>query len=82
MQTAGAVVASARARVLTLASGPFKVAGGKVVTVKLHLTRKARRLLARKHVLRVRVTIASHDPAGATHTGRTTASLRAAKKHH
>ena len=82
VQTAGAVVASARARVLTLAVGHFKVAGGKMVTVKLRLNAKAVRLLGRKHTLRVRVTIASHDPAGASHTGGATASLRAPKKHH
>jgi PKD repeat protein len=81
VRTAGAVVASARARVLTLASGAFKVPGGKTVTVRLHLNRKARALLARRHTLRVQVTIASRDPAGASHTGVANASLRAPAKH-
>jgi PKD repeat protein len=82
VQTAGAVVASAKARVLSVATGTFKVAGGKVATIKLHLSRKARSLLARKHTLRVRVTIASHDPSGSSHTSRALATLRASGKHH
>jgi hypothetical protein len=82
VQTAGAVVASAKAHVLTMATGTFKVAGGKVATIKLHLSRKARSLLARKHTLRVRVTIASHDPSGSSHTSRALATLRASGKHH
>jgi PKD domain-containing protein len=82
VQTAGAVVASAKAHVLTMATGTFKVAGGKVATIKLHLSRKARLLLARKHTLRVRVTIASHDPSGSSHTSRALATLRASGKHH
>ncbi|MCW3033589.1 MAG: hypothetical protein JWM60_1934 [Solirubrobacterales bacterium] len=82
VQTAGAVVASGKARVLALATSSFKVAGGKFVTVKLHLSGKARSLLARKHTLSVRVTIASHDPSGARHTSRALATLRMAGKHH
>jgi hypothetical protein len=81
VQTASAVVASARARVLTLAAGSFKIPGGKTVPVQLRLSRKGRLLLARKQTLRVRVKIAAHDPTGASHTGAATASLRAAKKH-
>jgi hypothetical protein len=78
VQTAGAVLATAKARVLRLASSAFKVAGGKVVAVTLRLSRKGRSLLARKRSLRVSVTIASHDPAGASHTGHAAPSLRAA----
>jgi hypothetical protein len=75
--TAGA--AKAKATVLTLASGSFTVPGGEVKTVTLHLSGKARTLLARSHALHVRVTIVAHDPAGGTHTGQAIATLRAAK---
>lgn len=81
VQTAGAVVASARARVLTLAIASFRVAGGKIVAVRLHLGAKARALLARRHRLRVRVKITAHDSAGARHTSQALATLRAPKKH-
>jgi PKD domain-containing protein len=70
------------AAILTLASGPFKVAGGQVATVKLHLSSKARALLARTHVLRARATIFARDPAGATHTTVTIVTIRAAKATH
>jgi PKD domain/Subtilase family len=76
VRTASAVPASAHARVLMLASASFKVAGGKTVLVKLHLSTKARALLKRRHSLRVKVTIAAHDPAGARHSSVVTATLR------
>ena len=85
LRTLTAVIASAsghqskqpKAAILTLASGSFKVAGGHTATVKLHLSAKARTLLARTHVLRVRATIVAHDPTGARHTTQTTVTLRA-----
>jgi phosphodiesterase/alkaline phosphatase D-like protein len=64
-----------KARILTLASGPFKLAGGHVKTIKLHLSAKARKLLAHSHVLRARATIVAHDPAGGTHTARTLVTI-------
>jgi hypothetical protein len=64
-----------KARILTLASGPFKVAGGHVKTIKLHLSAKARKLLAHSHVLHARATIVAHDPAGRTHTARTLVTI-------
>ena len=64
--------------ILTLAAASFKVAGGHVATVKLHLSAKACRLLARTHALRVRATILSHDPAGATHTTQAVVTIRPA----
>jgi hypothetical protein len=75
--SAGASARTKRA-VLTLATGPFTVAGGKVATVTLHLSTKARKLLARLHVVRARVTIAAHDPAGGAHTTQTIVTLRGA----
>ena len=85
LRTLNAVAASlagaakSKASILTLATGSFKVAGGKVTTVKLHLSAKARALLARLHVLRARATIVAHDPAGASHTTQIVVTLRVAK---
>ncbi len=82
LRTLGAVSAAAKPSVLTLASGHFKLAGGKVASVTFHLRPKAMRLLVRKHSLRVRVQIAAHDPSGATAANAATALLRAPRKHH
>ena len=71
-----------RKAVLTLAVGSFTLAGGKTITLKLHLSSKARAVLARAQVLLARATILAHDPAGATHTTRTTVTLRAPKVMH
>ncbi len=83
-----------KAAILTLAVGSFNVAGGRVTTVKLHLSAKARALLARNHVppsgqartlfarthvLRARASLFARDPAGATHTALCTITIRAAK---
>ena len=91
LRTLGAVSARAaghkkgkkhRAAVLTLASGSFSVAGGKLQTVTLHLSAKARALLARSHVLRAQATLVAHDSSGATHTTQTVVTLRIAKPSH
>jgi hypothetical protein len=90
LRTLNAVIASVtghqskkrKAAILTLAAGSFKVAGGHATTVKLHLSGKARTLLARTHVLHARATIVAHDPAGATHTTQTIVTIRAAKATH
>jgi hypothetical protein len=74
--------AKKKASVLTLATGSFTVAGGKVATVKLHLSAKARVLLARSRTLRARATLVAHDPASATYTTQTIVTLRAAKLTH
>ena len=68
-----------RKAVLMLAGSSFTVAGGHVKAVTLHLSAKARALMARTHVLRVRATIAAHDPAGAVHTTKTIVTLRVLK---
>jgi hypothetical protein len=82
LRTLSAVIAGsgARASVLTLASGRFKVAGGRVVAVRLRLTARGRTLLARRGTLRVRVLILAHDPAGARHTSHAAATLRAFRR--
>ncbi len=81
VKTLGAVIAGpgARASVLLLASGRFRVAGGHVVSVRLHLSRRAAALLARKGKLRVRVLILAHDPAGAAHSSHVAVTLYALK---
>jgi PKD repeat protein len=72
-----------KAAILTLASGSFSLAGGQGKAVTLHLSSKARKLLARSHVLRARATILARDVKGITHTTQLTVTLRAAKpKHH
>jgi PKD repeat protein len=68
--------------VLTLASGSFTATGGTVKAVALHLSATARKLLARSHVLRARVTIVARDSQGAMHTTAIVVTLRPAKKHH
>jgi hypothetical protein len=85
VRTLSAVIAGsgghAHASVLTLASGNFKIAGGQVASVRLHLTGRARALLNRKGTLRVRVVILAHDPAGASHTSHATATLYGSRRH-
>lgn len=65
-----------RAAVLTLAAGSFTVAGGKLTTLELHLSAKARALLARSHLLHARAIVLAHDPAGARHTEQAIVTLR------
>jgi hypothetical protein len=65
--------------ILTLGVGSFKVPGGHLATIKLHLSPEARALLSRTHVLRARATIVAHDPTGATHTTQTILTIRAAR---
>jgi outer membrane protein assembly factor BamB len=64
---------------VTLAVGRFRAVGGKVTTVRLHLTAAARRLLARTHVLHARATIVTRSGTGATHTSQVTFTIRAVK---
>jgi hypothetical protein len=68
--------------VLNLAAGPFTVPGGSTRTIVLHLSAKARALLARLHVLRVRAAVLARDPAGATHASQAIATLHAPKTRH
>ncbi len=65
-----------KASVLTLARGSFTVAGGRVKTVMLHLSERARALLAQSRQLRVRATILAHDSTGHSHTTETVVTLR------
>jgi hypothetical protein len=45
----------------------------------MHLSDRARALLARTHTLRARATIVAHDAAGAAHTAQTIVTIREAK---
>lgn len=73
---------SSRARILTLASGSFAIAGGASKTLILHLSSKARELLARLHSMHIRATVVAKDPAGGSHTCHATILLRAPKGKH
>jgi PKD repeat protein len=75
-------IARAKAAVLTLASGAFSVSGGADATITLHLSSKARALLAKEHTLRVRATLLAHDLQGAHHTTQTVLVLHAPKVGH
>lgn len=63
---------------LALAKGSFAVSGGQMQALKARLSIPARTLLGRVRVLPVRMTIAAHDAAGASHTTRSIAVLHAA----
>ena len=69
--------------ILTLATASFSISAGKVQVITLRLSTKARKLLAKMHTVRARVTIAAHDPKGAKHTTTAVVTLKAvkAKKH-
>jgi PKD repeat protein len=90
LRTIGAVSAGAsshssgakkqrKTSVLTLAGGTFKVAGGREVSVRLHLSAPARTLLARAKTLHAMATIVAHSPTGASHTTQTLVTLHSSK---
>ena len=66
---------------MTLSSGSFSVAGGQSKPVTLHLSKKARKLLAKLHTVRARATIVARNPEGVTHTSVVSVVLKAKKKH-
>lgn len=83
LKTLTAVVTSHKHKaILTLGSGSFSLTAGQVKSVTLHLSVKARALLAHAHVLRARVTIAGHDSEGKPHTTVLTVTLKPARRHH
>jgi Subtilase family len=89
LRTLRAVTAGRRRparRVLTLASGSFAARNSRLVSVRLRLSQRARRLLARSRVLRARATLLTHPQASdATATARasqTIVTLRAAPARH
>jgi hypothetical protein len=80
LRTLTAVSAKAKKAILTLAGGSFSVAGGQTKTLTLHLSAKARTLLARMHVLKALATIVSSDSAKVTRTTKSTVTLRRGKR--
>jgi hypothetical protein len=78
--SAKASASAAKKSILTLASGSFTVSGGQTKTITLHLSAKARSLLAHSHVLRVRATVVAHNALGATSTVASVVTLRPAAK--
>jgi hypothetical protein len=68
-----------RTAILTIATGSFTVAGGQVAVVRLRLSRWARALLARRHVIRARAILVARDPSGVTHTALGTVTIRTAR---
>jgi hypothetical protein len=79
LRTRGAVRTSAhqrRAAVLTLASGAFQLASGHSATVKLHLSARARALLAREGRMRIAATLVSRGIGGARVVTRSPATLQ------
>jgi hypothetical protein len=77
---AGRALAAKKA-ILTLATASFTLSGGNLKVLTLHLSAKAKKLLAKLHTVRARVTIVAHDPAGTTHTTTAVLTLKAKKKH-
>ena len=87
LRTLSAVAAGSKHKaILTLASASFSIAGGQAKSITLHLSAKARVLLADSHVLHARATIVGRDSSGATHTTSSTVTLKLTKaskgKHH
>ena len=79
---AGAHSANAKKSILTLASASFTIAGGEVKSLTLHLTSAARKVLAKLHTVRAKVSILAENPEKASHTTTAVVTLKAAKKHH
>jgi phosphodiesterase/alkaline phosphatase D-like protein len=73
--------AAAHKSIMTLSTAGFSVTAGQSKTVTLHLTAKARKLLAKLRVVRAKVTITARNPSGASHTSVGSLVLRAKAKH-
>jgi PKD repeat protein len=85
LRTLSAVSASAhkaKKAILTLAGGSFSAAGGQAKTITLHLSSKARSLLAHAHVLRARATVVAHDTTMTSATTQSVITLRLAPVAH
>ncbi len=63
------------ARPLALPGETFDVAGGQTQAIDLRLPARTRALLARRSRWQAQATLVAHDPAGASHTTRTTVAL-------
>ncbi len=76
---AASQVVKPKAIILTLGSISFNVPAGQVRTLRLRLSARARNLLSRTRVLKVRATFVAHDAGGAAHTNQIKITLRAPK---
>ncbi len=74
-------VSAKKKTILTLASVSFSLTGGQLKSVTLHLSAKAKSLLAHMHTLRALATVVAHDASGTTRTTRATVTLKASHKH-
>ena len=54
-------------RTVLLAGGPFAVTGGRVATLRLRLSSRAKALLKRSHLLHARATITPSSGSGQSH---------------
>jgi trimeric autotransporter adhesin len=79
LETVGAF-ASAKKKRLKLASKKFSIKGGAKKKVTLKLSRKGKRLLARKRKLRVRLRVSAKDATGASAKASKKLTLKRAKK--
>lgn len=66
-------------KVITLASGSFTVAGGSSRSITLHLSAPARKLLAKSHTVRAKVTVLASNPSGASAATSSTLTLKAGR---
>jgi PKD domain len=83
LKTAKAVAATAhlaKAQILALASGSFTLTAGQTKTITLHLSSKARALLAKAHSILAKATIVARNKAGQSATSTLTLTLKPAKK--
>ena len=62
---------------MTLATGRFTIAGGRMAKIELHLSPQGRALLARVHVLRARATTVARYADGRTHVSHLVVTIRA-----
>lgn len=85
LRTATAVSArravAAKKAILTLGSASFSVAPGATAKITLHLSAKARALLARTHILHAIATIGLHGASVAAHPATATVTIRPAATH-
>ncbi len=83
LTTAKPVIARKRkAKRLRLGSAHFNVAGNKTSTITLKLSRRARKLLARKHSLRLVETVSGRDTAGNAAKAKRTVTVRKPRPKH
>jgi hypothetical protein len=77
LKSLGAIIVSVRhKRVLTFGSAKFSIPAGKTRTVAIKLSKKALKLLAQKHKLKVLESVTAHDNRGVSKTTTTKLTLK------